>query len=111
MDEIVKSGICIEEQSSRLLCYFVHRWLDFRVPEIEALASLFGITKLVWSLPSGGSPLSPFWYLTLPSLDVLKQISNRSLLTKVCFSDDSSSFRFSQRHSSRFGVKARLMKN
>lgn len=32
--------------SSRYCCYFLHRLLDFRVPELRALADMYGVKQL-----------------------------------------------------------------
>lgn len=72
-----------------VLCYFMHRKLDFRHAEVEALAELVGCPKLgqpgavEWGRPHGGDWVSPFWYLTLPSLDTAVAIARRSVLVKV----------------------------
>ena len=84
LDGIVHGGISLDDVSpdvGRLLCYFRHRWLDFRVPEIEALAGQEVSPQ--WRLPVGGNVLSPFWYLTLPDLELAQCIASRSLLLKA----------------------------
>ena len=65
------------------MCYFLHRWIDFRKAEIEACASMAGVHTPVWRAPFGLQPLSPFWYLRLPSDAVAAQIADRALLIKV----------------------------
>ncbi|GAB4813919.1 hypothetical protein N2152v2_000965 [Parachlorella kessleri] len=61
----------------RYLCYFLHRFLEFRIPEIEALAELATGPLLsaaprdrqpsvLWERPDEGLA-SPFWYAHLPS--------------------------------------------
>lgn len=71
-------------QPQRLLCYFAHRLLDFRVPEINALAELAGcqMEEVKWEPPTAGE-LSPLWYVTLPSHAVAVQIAQRAVLLKV----------------------------
>ena len=40
--------------NGRYLCYFLHRLLDFRMPELRALAGMFGVQQLeVEALPEG----------------------------------------------------------
>ena len=65
------------------MCYFLHRWIDFRKAEVEACASVAGVHAPVWRGPFGSQPLSPFWYLQLPSDAVAAQIADRALLIKV----------------------------
>lgn len=65
------------------MCYFLHRWIDFRKAEVEACASMAGVHSPVWRAPFGSQPLSPFWYLWLPSDAVAEQIADRALLIKV----------------------------
>lgn len=76
------------------LCVFYHRLLDYRRPEIESLAHLFGAFDsdkefnepsqyvqthcLEWRLPHDHHPDSPFHYVNLPSEDVARNIANRS---------------------------------
>eukprot|EP00897_Mesotaenium_endlicherianum_P009267 jgi/Mesen1/8369/ME000464S07765 len=62
------------------LCYFVHRHLDFRVAEIEALAGLAGITKpLQWRQLPGDHPDSPIHFVDLPSDEAARIIASRSM--------------------------------
>lgn len=70
----------------RLLSYFHHRHLDFRRPEIESLARLFGCTgddTVHWDPPFGGHVESPFWYLNVPSEEKAAAIAGRAVLLKV----------------------------
>lgn len=75
--------------SRMYLCYFMHRLLDFRQPEVKALASIAGCHAQTnsdtfgFEKPFGDSKLSPFWYLRLPSEHVAVSILQRSLLVKV----------------------------
>lgn len=75
--------------SQMYLCYFMHRLLDFRQPEVTALADMAGCCTQAdsdtfgFKTPFGGSKLSPFWYLRLPSESVAAAILQRSLLVKV----------------------------
>ncbi|ERN19925.1 hypothetical protein AMTRI_Chr11g100690 [Amborella trichopoda] len=78
------------------LCVFYHRLLDFRRPEVEALAELLlktdsnqegggshGSQFLVeWRLPENHHPDSPFHFVSLPSEDIARKIAQRSLLVK-----------------------------
>lgn len=67
----------------KYLAYFMHRHLSFRLEEVEALASMFGITQpLRWSPPASGNELTPFWYVWLPDDRKARQISSRALLLK-----------------------------
>lgn len=51
------------------MCYFLHRHLDFRVAEFQALADLAGVGHQVqWRKPFGDVEHSPFWYVWLPSV-------------------------------------------
>ncbi|KAL0027841.1 hypothetical protein WJX77_009882 [Trebouxia sp. C0004] len=62
--------------------------LDFRHAEIDSIASLGrsnGPTEsnaASFDQPYGGSYLSPFWYVWLPSEDLAKTVAKRSLLVK-----------------------------
>jgi hypothetical protein len=79
------------------LCVFFHRYLDYRKPEVESLAQLFGAFKdnqndvvhpqLQWKLPLHHHPDSPFHLVNLPSEEIARNIANRS------------QFSFSQLHS------------
>lgn len=61
------------------LCVFFHRLLDYRKPEVESLAQLFGVTdSLEWKLPLHHHPDSPFHFVNLPSDDIARKISTRS---------------------------------
>ncbi|MBA0675717.1 hypothetical protein Goari_017242 [Gossypium aridum] len=77
------------------LCVFYHRLLDYRKPEFESLADLFGAfgdkrssdfntqdKVLQWRLPKHHHPDSPFHFVHLPSEDVARNIANRSILVK-----------------------------
>ncbi|PIA47671.1 hypothetical protein AQUCO_01400347v1 [Aquilegia coerulea] len=69
------------------LCVFFHRLLDYRRPEVEALAELFGAYEdgrecLEWKLPQLNHPDSPFHFVNLPSEDIARNIANRSILVK-----------------------------
>eukprot|EP00850_Spirogloea_muscicola_P000378 SM000001S04780 [mRNA] locus=s1:2135765:2141850:- [translate_table: standard] len=68
------------------LCYFVHRHLDFRVPELEALARLAGAQPpFCHRLPDGDHPDSPFCFVDLPSEAAAVAIAARSMLVKAFF--------------------------
>jgi tRNA (guanine10-N2)-methyltransferase len=70
------------------LCVFFHRYLDYRKPEVESLAQLFGAFKdnqndvvhpqLQWKLPLHHHPDSPFHLVNLPSEEIARNIANRS---------------------------------
>lgn len=69
------------------LCAFYHRLLDYRKPEVESLADLFGAfskdadperKSLEWKLPENNHPDSPFHFVNLPSEELARQIANRS---------------------------------
>lgn len=75
-----------QRQPLRLLCYFLHRYLEFRRPEIESLAfSAAGCAaaSLDWGAPPGGCEDSPFWSVTLPSEAVAAAVARRSVLLKA----------------------------
>jgi len=64
--------------------YFMHRHLDFRKQELQALADLFGAGDTVaWRRPFGEIEHSPLWYVWLPSDDLARKIVERSILTKA----------------------------
>ncbi|PKU67760.1 tRNA (guanine10-N2)-methyltransferase [Dendrobium catenatum] len=76
------------------LCVFFHRLLDYRRPEVESLAELFGAFEpmedgspvrplsLEWNLPQNHHIDSPFHFVNLPSEDVARNIARRSMLVK-----------------------------
>ncbi|KAH0434501.1 hypothetical protein IEQ34_026805 [Dendrobium chrysotoxum] len=76
------------------LCVFFHRLLDYRRPEVESLAELFGVFEpmedgspvrpgsLEWKLPQNHHVDSPFHFVNLPSEDVARNIARRSMLVK-----------------------------
>ncbi|KAL8166446.1 hypothetical protein V2J09_007945 [Rumex salicifolius] len=74
------------------LCVFFHRLLDYRRPEVEALAELFGAFEqedgtysdraLQWKLPDRCHLDSPFHFVHLPSEDIARNIAARSILVK-----------------------------
>ncbi|KAL3152268.1 hypothetical protein ABBQ32_001345 [Trebouxia sp. C0010 RCD-2024] len=83
------SNCCRPSQDeAEYLCYFMHRLLDFRHPEIRSLVSLLdsrdnrNSADVNFELPCGGSYLSPFWYVRLPSEALARSIAQRSLLVK-----------------------------
>jgi hypothetical protein len=69
------------------LCYFYHRLLDYRRPEVAALAKLFGgDAELQWKLPLNHHEDSPFHFIWLPSEEIASKIANRSkqLNSSIC---------------------------
>ncbi|CAH9074685.1 unnamed protein product [Cuscuta epithymum] len=69
------------------LCVFYHRLLDFRKPEVESLAELFGAfnsqpRNIEWRLPEHYHPDSPFHFVSLPSEEIARNVANRSILVK-----------------------------
>lgn len=96
-------GSSLTSGRCRYLCYFLHRHLEFRLPEVESLAAMAGGTgrgsssmssdsgsggaaaaaAVVWEKPFGNRPESPFWYAHLASDEVACQVAARSMLTKV----------------------------
>ncbi|KAJ9141460.1 hypothetical protein P3X46_031997 [Hevea brasiliensis] len=65
------------------LCVFFHRLLDYRKPEVESLAELFGVSEsLEWRLPQHHHPDSPFHFVNLPNEEAALNIANRSILVK-----------------------------
>ena len=66
------------------LAYFMHRHLDFRRQELQALADLHGCGDTVrWRKPFGDIEHSPLWYVWLPSDALASKIAERSVLTKA----------------------------
>ena len=66
------------------LCYFLHRLLDFRAPELVSLASLAGIPMQL-EPPELQPDVSPFWRCRLPSDDAARRLTQRSMLVKGIF--------------------------
>ncbi|KAF2309171.1 hypothetical protein GH714_001011 [Hevea brasiliensis] len=59
------------------------RLLDYRKPEVESLAELFGVSEsLEWRLPQHHHPDSPFHFVNLPNEEAALNIANRSILVK-----------------------------
>ena len=70
--------------SVEVMCHFLHRYLDFRLPEMDAIAERVGLEgQLQWRLPDGDVADSPFWRLRLPSFDAAAQLARHSLLCKA----------------------------
>jgi hypothetical protein len=70
--------------TKRYLCYFLHRLLDFRVPELVALADMYGVPDVRCEAPAGpNGDVCPFWYVHLPNDQVAAQIVARAVLTRV----------------------------
>lgn len=64
--------------------YFMHRHLDFRKQELQALADLHGVGDTVqWRSPFGDIEHSPLHYVWLPNDEVASKIVERSILTKA----------------------------
>jgi hypothetical protein len=74
------------------LCYFLHRLLDYRLPEVEALAKLYGFSEgekpgqgLQWKQAPAHHPDSPFYYVFLPNEEVAHKIVSRSMTSSPPF--------------------------
>lgn len=72
------------------LCVFYHRLLDFRKPEVEALAELFGEEiaeneSLQWRLPEHHHNDTPFHFVQLSSEEIAKNIAKRSRISSLNF--------------------------
>ena len=68
----------------KYLCYFLHRLLDFRAPELEALASLAGVPMRL--IPPKLRPdINAFWTCHLPSDEAGRRLAQRSMLLKGFF--------------------------
>ena len=67
------------------LAYFMHRHLDFRLAEVDSLMEGLGLPSVPsrWREPYGGQQYSPFWYLTVPSDEVARQLMQKSILLKA----------------------------
>lgn len=68
---------------NKYMVYFVHRHLEYRLAEVEALATEEADVRLAWSRPHGDLSESPFWYLHLPSDAHVTALAERCLLAKV----------------------------
>ena len=73
------------EPAARYLVMFLHRHVEFRLPELEAVAELvLGRGVLVVEPPSSSAhPWSPFRHVWLPSDDAARAIAARALLVKA----------------------------
>lgn len=67
----------------RYMCYFLHRLLNFRLPELTALADMYGVKDVHWELPHCGNEVSPFWYVHLPNERIAHKIVERAVLLRV----------------------------
>lgn len=67
----------------RYLVYFLHRHLDFRWPELQAIAAMVSGSGGLVTEPPAGNAWSPFWYVWLPSDEAARAIARRTLLVKV----------------------------
>ena len=66
------------------LCYFLHRHLDFRREELQALADMAGCGgEIKWREPHGGVDHSPFWKVYIPTEALAVEICRRSILTRA----------------------------
>ncbi|CAK4070512.1 unnamed protein product [Aphanomyces euteiches] len=68
------------------LVYFYHRYLDFRLPELDAVLKIYGIddTSSVYKAPEvvEGETPPPFLQLSLPSDDIAAKVAARCVLIK-----------------------------
>ena len=73
------------EPAARYLVMFLHRHVEFRLPELEAVAELvLGRGVLRVEPPSSSThPWSPFRHVWLPSDDAARAIAARALLVKA----------------------------
>ncbi|KAH7624316.1 hypothetical protein Ndes2526B_g00501 [Nannochloris sp. 'desiccata'] len=90
---IVDNGTTLPGRS-RYLLLFRHRYLDFRLAEVQALAEVGygkvndgndGLPVIVWEKPAGGLVASPFWYIHLSTEAaelILLVILRRSMLVR-----------------------------
>ncbi|XP_062520857.1 tRNA (guanine(10)-N2)-methyltransferase homolog isoform X2 [Corticium candelabrum] len=71
----------------RYLCYYAHDHLDFRLPELNAVASLAGINTLtvVDEYDHRECKLSPFFLVDLPSEACAVNMAARSILMKSVY--------------------------
>ena len=84
MYNAVNSGQGASTSGSEYLAYFLHRHLDFRLPELESLIDYEDKSiSYSWRKPFKGLIYSPFWYLRVPSEEIAKKLCNRVLLLKV----------------------------
>jgi len=74
----------VPTDSRKYLCYFLHRLLDFRAPELEALASLAGVPMRL-TPPDLRPDINAFWTCHLPSDEAARRLAERSMLLKGFF--------------------------
>ncbi|KAL6076172.1 tRNA (guanine(10)-N2)-methyltransferase [Balamuthia mandrillaris] len=75
------NGMPFGSDTVEYLCYFYHQRLDFRLPELHALAQMFGHPLRY----SAYDPERPFIRVKLPSEQAAKDIASRSVLIKGFF--------------------------
>ena len=80
----------------RLLCFFLHRHLSFRLAEFQSVAEMAygrtehdGLPVVVWERPLGDMTRAAFWYVHLPdddddlALDMAAQIAHSCFLVRA----------------------------
>ena len=77
-------GLASPADTRKYLCYFLHRMLDFRAPELESLAPMAGIPMRL--VPPDLRPdTNAFWSCVLPDDDAARLLAQRSMLLKGFF--------------------------
>lgn len=102
----------VKKKTMWFLCVFYHRLLDYRRPEVESLAQLFGAfdndpndpsdpridasgNSLEWRLPQHYHPDSPFHFVNLPSEEIARNVANRSMPLNPFLQNSDKLFSFS----------------
>ncbi|KAK2140917.1 hypothetical protein LSH36_1205g00103 [Paralvinella palmiformis] len=63
----------------KYLVQFAHEHLDFRIPELLAVADIFGTTV---TIPEAYDKENPYLVVDLPSDEIVKKIASRTILVK-----------------------------
>lgn len=81
------------EGRRRLLCFFLHRHLSFRLPEFQGVAELTygrttwddGLPVTVWERALDDMARGPFWYVHLPDDGDGLALKNGKIIAENCF--------------------------
>ncbi|XP_058788788.1 tRNA (guanine(10)-N2)-methyltransferase homolog [Phymastichus coffea] len=70
----------MSSQWKKYLLWFAHEHVEFRIPEMDSIFSMFDITlgRVIKATEH------PFWIVELPSEDVARTIASRSVLLRHC---------------------------
>jgi tRNA G10 N-methylase Trm11 len=86
----------------KYLCFFMHRLLEFRVPELIAVAEMHGLTaeslRMEWCTPFREK--GTFMWIELPSVEVAVSVANRAVLLRGIYQVFASGKSYEELHQS-----------